>query len=108
MPEEIERPDLELPELDSQTRLNLETARIPWTELQRFFARGVVNIVDADLDLVETAARCVENDSQTIQQLLEKGGVRQAEIEDARRWNESQSELWAVVVAPWVLVQEGK
>ncbi|MFT5113162.1 MAG: hypothetical protein ACI8P9_002490, partial [Parasphingorhabdus sp.] len=35
-------------------------------------------------------------------------GVRQAEIEDARRWNESQSELWAVVVAPWVLVQEGK
>ncbi|MCP4994198.1 MAG: DUF2288 family protein, partial [Gammaproteobacteria bacterium] len=32
----------------------------------------------------------------------------QASIEDAKRWNETDPDLWAVVVAPWILVQEAK
>ena len=98
--------DRQLAELDAKTRLNLETAKISWIELQRFFARGVVVIVDQDQDLVEVAASCADNDSQSVQQLLENGHMRPAETEDARTWNENNAELWAVVVAPWVLVQE--
>ena len=32
-----------------------ETARIPWLELQRFFAAGKVMLVAAELDLVDVA-----------------------------------------------------
>ena len=92
--------------LSTEQKMNLETARIGWDALQRFFAKGVVVIVEPGTDLVKTAALCVDNDSGGIQEMIDRGAMRGAEIEDARRWNDDQAELWAVVVAPWVLVQE--
>ncbi|MCG6864789.1 MAG: DUF2288 domain-containing protein [Thiogranum sp.] len=40
-----------------------------------------------------------------------KGWIRAGQVEHlgtamAKRWAECQPELWAVVVAPWVVVQE--
>ena len=39
---------------------------------------------------------------------LESGELGKTSDDDAHRWSEGEakSELWAVVVAPWVLVQE--
>jgi len=37
---------------------------------------------------------------------LETGELRNTSDDDASGWNEGAYELWAVVVAPWVLVQE--
>ena len=38
-----------------KAKLNLETAQVAWTELQRFFAQGSVIRVDSSLDLIEVA-----------------------------------------------------
>ena len=44
-------PDLLPEELELlHAKLNLETAEITWTELQRFFAQGVLYAVDASVD----------------------------------------------------------
>jgi hypothetical protein len=89
-----------------RARLNLETAKIGWEGLQRQFAKGVVLKVMPEMDLIDTAARMIQDEKSSVEQWLEQGKIVQATMEDARRWNEEDPDLWAVVVAPWVLVQE--
>jgi hypothetical protein len=86
-------------------RLNTETARIEWKELERHFARGVLLTVSPKLDLVEVGAHMVHDDKHIIDAWLESGELGKTSDEDAIGWSESEPSLWAVVVAPWVLVQ---
>lgn len=89
-----------------RARLNAETGRIGWDELAPHFARGVVVSVEAGLDLIEVAAAFAENQYETVQQWLADGKVNRADDSDAERWSAGAQSFWAVVVAPWVLVQE--
>ncbi len=86
--------------------LNLETGVLAWSELARYFARGVVVKVDAALDLVETADIMVKDDASTIQRWLDTGLLARASDDDARDWTTREPEFWCIVAAPWVLVQE--
>ena len=86
-------------------KLNLETGKINWLELQRYFARGVVIIVAKELDLVEVARQFSRNNKKVVQQWLDQGLVKHATDDDARQWHQKQQDFWAVVTAPWVLVQ---
>jgi hypothetical protein len=89
-----------------KARLNSETARLGWPELQRHFARGVVVVAASEMDLVEVATRMSMDDGETIGQWLADNKVRRASEDDARRWVDTDASFWAVVVAPWVVVQE--
>ena len=91
--------------LTTKERLNLETARIPWSELQRIYARGVVMVVSPELDLVEVAAAFVDDRSEKVKTWLANGLLGRATDNDARTWFESNALVWAVAAAPWVLVQ---
>jgi hypothetical protein len=85
-----------------RAKLNLETAQLGWSELERHFARGVV-IKVAGLDLVD-AARAEKYGNR--EAWLAEGRIARAELADAEDWHARQPMFWAVVVAPWVLVQE--
>ncbi len=87
-------------------KLNLETGRLGWPELQRHFARGVVITLSADMDLVEVAMRFAQDDKAGIEQWLSRGCIRRASDADALLWSRTGPTFWAIVVAPWVLVQE--
>ena len=87
-------------------RLNAETGRLAWVELQRHFAHGVVIRVAVGLDLVDVAARFAMDDRAAVQDWLATGQVGRATDADALGWQARQANFWAVVVAPWVLVQE--
>lgn len=91
---------------DLRRALNGETGRITWTALQRHFARGVVIKVVGGLDLVEVAARIAADDVASVDGWLREGQVTRAGTDDALAWQASQAVFWAVVTAPWVLVQE--
>ena len=86
--------------------LNGETGRIAWADLQRHFARGVVIKVADDLDLVEVAARFAADDVAAVDGWLRERKVTRAGTDDAMAWQTRQAVFWAVVTAPWVLVQE--
>jgi len=86
--------------------LNGQTGRIAWKELERHFARGVVVWVAPDLDLVDVAVSMVRDDKPVIEQLMLTGKLAQLTDEQAGNWSGREAELWAVVAAPWVLVQE--
>ena len=86
-------------------RLNTETARIEWKELERLFARGILLTVSPELDLVEVGAHMIHDDRHIIDAWLESGELGKTSDDDALRWSGGGHELWAVVIAPWVLVQ---
>lgn len=89
-----------------RAKLNLETARLAWPELERHFARGVVIRVANGMDLVDAALQVAENNAGTIKAWLAEGRIARAELADAEDWHARQPMFWAVVVAPWVLIQE--
>jgi hypothetical protein len=96
------------PQADIQDLLNAQTGKVGWQELTRHFARGVVICVRQDQDLV-SIANCLVNDKAIeIKILYAEGIIHRALDEDAQRWEENKTRFWAVVVAPWVLVQEAK
>ncbi len=88
------------------SRLNLETGKLSWAEAERFFAKGLMVNVAPELDLMEVAAAMALDNKTAFTQWMEAGLVARAESEDAVRWHSNQAEFWAVVVAPWVVVQE--
>lgn len=90
---------------DLTLRLNQETARIGWASLQPHFARGSTVYVCPDLDLVEVAACFARDDSAAIRAWMDGGEVARVSAEQAAAWHDQACEMWAVVVAPWVLVQ---
>ena len=83
-----------------------QTARIPWRELQTHYARGSVVLVEAELDLVEVAVQLGLDNTARFQQWIDSGQVAAPDDDRARSWYQDDRELWAVVAAPWVLVQE--
>ncbi len=82
-----------------------ETAKIGWSELERFFARGMLLRVARDLDLVSVATAIAADDSQQVAQWLSAGLVERLQAETAADFAARDPELWAVVVSPWVCVQ---
>lgn len=93
-------------ELHTHDLLNAQTGRIEWSELARYFARGLVVCAAPGEDLLAIAEALIDDDSAAVTQMLEAGRLHRADDRDARRWEAHQSSFWAVVVAPWVLVQE--
>jgi hypothetical protein len=87
-------------------KLHGETALIPWVELQRFFAQGNVLHVSTSLDLVQTAVLFAEDAATRLAPHIDSNAIAQPSNQQARDWYENNIELWSVVVAPFVLVQE--
>ena len=101
MIEELLRQDREL----KRVKIISETARIPWQELQRFFAAGKVMLVTPELDLVDVAFALQEDDVDQVKIWTEALQVMPVSDDQAKDWITSDELLWAVVVKPWILVQ---
>ena len=82
-----------------------ETARIPWLELQRFFAAGKVMLVAAELDLVDVAHALQLDDVEQVKSWTDNLQVSPVSDAQAKQWVADDTSLWAVVIKPWVLVQ---
>jgi hypothetical protein len=83
-----------------------ETAKIPWLELQRFFASGKVIWIAGSLDLVEVALALQQDDVQSVSNWTVNQELAAVSDDQARQWVSDDSLLWAVAIKPWVLVQE--
>lgn len=93
-------------EIPIRDLLNSQAGRVGWDELARHFARGVVVCVAAGEDLIAVAEGFVADQADDLAERYEAGRLHRALDDDARRWARDGAEFWAVVVAPWVLVQE--
>ena len=88
-----------------RARINGETSKIAWRELQRFFAQGHAIAVTPSLDLVDVAYQLSADNKEQVEVWTKAGQVGPVSDAQALEWLEANALMWAVVVRPWVLVQ---
>ncbi|MGN0918151.1 MAG: DUF2288 family protein [Oxalobacter sp.] len=105
MPSEKNK-DLEAEQAKRQyARINMETAKISWKDLERFFAGGRLISVIESIDMIRVAQLMEADDVNAIQTMIEKREIERLTDEQAKIWADANPDLWAVVVKPWILVQ---
>jgi len=97
--------DLELNAEELRQTLNIESGKCGWPEIQVQFARGMVVVIDPSLDLIDVSEKFVKDDKNSIEQWMNDNKICRATDADAKTWVNSDPTFWAVVVPPWVLVQ---
>jgi len=90
----------------TKEKVNLETSQIAWKEVQRFFANGAAVFVASDLDLVDVAYQFSIDNKDQVALWMQNHQVALVSDQQALNWFEADTEVWAVVVKPWILVQE--
>ena len=92
----------------SRDEIHSETSKIAWSELQRFFAAGRAIYISPDLDLVEVALQISNDNSDLVRKWMDEDKLAPVSDDQARYWIGTDASVWAVVVKPWVLVQDMK
>jgi len=87
-------------------RLNGETAKIDWHQLQKHYASGNVLLINRDHDLIKVAMAMHRDDTAQIKQWLDKSALGEVSDSQAQSWYANNSTVWALVIPPFVLVQE--
>ena len=82
-----------------------QTSRIPWRDLQTFFAHGSVVEVGSRLDLIDVAVQLGLDNTEQFKRWIASGEVQAVSDSSAQAWLDDDISVWAVVAAPWVLVQ---
>ena len=93
---------------DIADMLHGEAGNVYWRELQPHFARGVVFSLNSEKNLIDVAGAFVRDDKDQVTALLEQGDLLKVSDDQARNWLENDPLFTAIVVAPWVLIQEAK
>jgi len=91
---------------DLTTRLNSETAKIGWVALQKHYATGNVMGVSSCADLIQVAAAFHKDDREKVESWLSDNTLFEVNDQQALDWYNNNTEHWAVVIPPFVLVQE--
>ena len=89
-------------------RLNGETAKIEWHQLQKHDATGSAVAVDKGFDLIKVAIALNQDDTEQVKQWLAEGKMSDVSNQQAQSWYDQNSLVWALVLPPFVLVQEVK
>ncbi len=86
-------------------KLLAETAKIEWKALQRFYAQGrVLHVVDG-ADLLVLATAFAKDDALVVKTWQEAKQFAAVSDQQAQDWYAEDALVWAVTVAPFVLVQ---
>ena len=90
----------------ARAKVNLETSQIAWSELQRFFASGSAVFVASSLDLIDVAYQFSIDNRDQVTEWMQNNQIALVSDQQALKWLEADVNVWAVVVKPWILVQE--
>jgi len=86
--------------------LHAETAAIEWKDLERFFAKGNLLRISGDIDLVDVALEIANDNKICIEKWMSDDLLASVSNEEAALWSKGESNLWSVIVLPWILVQQ--
>lgn len=89
----------------TKEKVNLETSKIAWSELQRFFASGAAVYIAPELDLVTVADAFAQDNKTQVEEWMQQQQVHLVTDSQASDWIQHDLMVWAVVIKPWILVQ---
>lgn len=85
--------------------LNKETSKMPWSQMQKFFASGSTIYVSNEFDLLDIASDLVMDNNARIKALMDDAHIHNVNDEQAAHWLSQDTNMWVVVLEPYVLVQ---
>lgn len=94
-----------LPQDETFQKLLRETGKIEWKLLSPHFESGGLVLVENPLDLVKVAHSFAVDDKEAVAAWLESGQLQRVDKDQVEVWDAANPTFWAVVVAPWVLIQ---
>lgn len=86
-------------------KLNGETAIVAWHEIERFFAKGNLLLIEQGVDLINCAADMSLDNKESIGKLISEEKIQSMPIEFVKANCQPETEFWTVVVAPYILAQ---
>jgi len=86
-------------------QVNQETSKIAWSELQRFFAQGLAVYVSSELDLLKVADAFSNDDKPLVEKWMQQQQLHLVSDQQATDWVQKDLLVWAVVIKPWILIQ---
>lgn len=89
-----------------RANINNETSQIHWHELQRFFAGGWLIFINSNTNLLDVAVAFSMDNKEQVSKWLTSGDIAKVTDEQAREWHKNNTEFWATVIKPWVLIQQ--
>jgi hypothetical protein len=92
-------------DMNSVDKINRETARLQWQEIEPHFASGNVISVAKELDLIAVAKAVADDKAVAIKQWMEEQQVIPTSDDQAIAWQKGNTEFWAVVIKPLILIQ---
>jgi hypothetical protein len=98
-------PQDDLPQDETFQKLLRETGKIEWKLLSPHFESGGLVLVKNPLDLVKVAHSFATDDKKAVAAWLESGQLQRVDKDQVDAWDADNPIFWAVVVAPWVLIQ---
>lgn len=88
-------------------RLKSRLGPVQFSDVKAHLDRDAVFIVRADLDLVECGVAVATDDVDQVRGWIDAGQLRKPSAAERREWPDQSERRWmAVVVQPFVLVQE--
>ena len=86
-------------------KLNGETAIVAWKEIERFFAKGDLLLIEQGVDLINCAADMSLDNKDEIGRLIKDEKIKAMSLEFVKANCQPETEFWTVVVAPYILAQ---
>ncbi|MBW4649763.1 MAG: DUF2288 domain-containing protein [Kastovskya adunca ATA6-11-RM4] len=92
-------------DLRAELAENLDEAELDW--LKPHIQRDVVVVVDQNLDLLDVGVALASDDALSVQHWISEQLIQKPSVEQIVKWNNDQSKRFqALIVQPYVLVQE--
>lgn len=86
-------------------KLNGETAVVAWKEIERFFAKGSLLLVEQGVDLIQCAADMSMDNGEEVGKLINEEKIQAMPVDFVKANCKPETEFWSVVVAPYILAQ---
>ena len=86
-------------------KLNLETAKISWKELELFFAKGNLLVVQPSADLIKLGCAIHNDEKAAVENAVQQELIFYPSTDWVKRHCKPDTLFWGLVVAPFVLVQ---
>ncbi len=87
-------------------KLEKYTGEICWEYLRPHYAHGALVWVDSSLSLTEVGRAFSEDDTEQVSLWRRSGDILLPSDLHAKYWSEAQSRFLALVVSPFVLIQD--
>ena len=86
-------------------KLEGEVGPADWKVLKPHFLHDAIIIISPDLDIIDVAVKIATDDASHIEAWMNGGKITRPTQADADGWEKDGTEVIALVVAPFVLVQ---